>query len=127
MDQELARDAQKGDQRAFESLMIANHSRLFRVTNGILRDPHLAEDATRQAFIDIWQDIRRLRDVSSFEGWSYRASQQTPTISMVFSGSDHPGAVGILVGEGGYEGLVAVFDNNLKNGHLGPSWLHHRW
>jgi RNA polymerase sigma-70 factor (ECF subfamily) len=72
MDEDLVVLAQKGDQQAFESLTIANHHRLFKVANGILRDPHLAEDATQQAFLDIWQDIRRLRDVSKFEGWSYR-------------------------------------------------------
>ena len=33
---------------------------------------HAAEDATQQAFLDIWRDIRRLRDPGKFEGWSYR-------------------------------------------------------
>jgi RNA polymerase sigma-70 factor (ECF subfamily) len=72
MDQDLVVQAQQGDQRAFESLTAANHARLFRVAQGILRDPHLAEDATQQAFLDIWRHIRRLRDPAKFEGWSYR-------------------------------------------------------
>jgi len=72
MDQDLVVQAQQGDQRAFESLTAANHARLFRVAQGILRDPHLAEDATQQAFLDIWRHIRRLREPSKFEGWSYR-------------------------------------------------------
>jgi len=72
MDRDLVVQAQQGDQRAFESLAAANHARLFRVAQGILRDPHLAEDATQQAFLDIWRHIRRLRDPSKFEGWSYR-------------------------------------------------------
>ena len=72
MDQDLVVRAQQGDQRAFESLTAANHDRLFRVAQGILRDPHLAEDATQQAFLDIWRHIRRLREPSKFEGWSYR-------------------------------------------------------
>jgi RNA polymerase sigma-70 factor (ECF subfamily) len=72
MDQDLVVQAQQGDQRAFESLAAANHARLFRVAQGILRDPHLAEDATQQAFLDIWRHIRRLRDPAKFEGWSYR-------------------------------------------------------
>ena len=72
MDRDLVTKAQQGDQRAFESLTAANHARLYRVAQGILRDPHLAEDATQQAFLDIWRHIRRLRDASKFEGWSYR-------------------------------------------------------
>ena len=72
MDPDLVVLAQRGDVAAFESLMVANHHRLFRVAQGLLRDPYLAEDATQQAFLDIWRDIRRLRDPSKFEGWSYR-------------------------------------------------------
>jgi RNA polymerase sigma-70 factor (ECF subfamily) len=72
MDLDLVARAQKGDQRAFETLTRTNHPRLYRVALGILRDPHLAEDATQQAHIDIWRHLRRLRDVSKFEGWSYR-------------------------------------------------------
>ena len=72
MDQELVVRAQQGDQRAFETLTAADHPRLFRVAHGILGDPHLAEDATQQAFLDIWRNIPRLRDPAKFEGWSYR-------------------------------------------------------
>ena len=72
MDQDLVVRAQQGDQRAFEELTAANHDRLFRVAQGILRDPHLAEDATQQAFLDIWRHIPRLKDPAKFEGWSYR-------------------------------------------------------
>ncbi len=39
---------------------------------GILRDRHLAEDATQQAFLDIWRNLRRLDDPARFDGWSYR-------------------------------------------------------
>ncbi len=72
MDQGLVVRAQRGDQRAFETLTASQHPRLFRVAHGILGDPHLAEDATQQAFLDIWRNIPRLRDPSKFEGWSYR-------------------------------------------------------
>jgi len=72
VDEHLVRRAQEGDQEAFEALIVANHARLLRVAQGVLRDPHVAEDATQQAFLDIWRDIRRLRDPGKFEGWSYR-------------------------------------------------------
>lgn len=72
MDLGLVIRVQRGDSAAFESLMVAHHHRLFRAAQGILRDPHLAEDATQQAFLDVWRDIRRLRDPARFEAWSYR-------------------------------------------------------
>ena len=77
MDLDLVLGAQKGDQQAFERLAVANHPRLFRVAYGILRDRHLAEDATQQAFLDIWRTIRRLRDPAKFEAWSYRLLVRT--------------------------------------------------
>jgi RNA polymerase sigma-70 factor (ECF subfamily) len=72
MSEDLVRGAQQGDQHAFESLMLTHHARLFRVAHGILRDPHLADDAVQVAFIDVWRHIRRLHDPSRFDGWSYR-------------------------------------------------------
>ena len=72
MDPDLVVQAQRGDVAAFESLMVANHHRLFRVAQGILRDPYLAEDATQQALVAIWRYLPRLRDAGKFDGWSYR-------------------------------------------------------
>ena len=72
MGESLVQRAQQGDQAAFEALILANHARLLRVAHGVLRDRHAAEDAVQQAFLDIWRDIRRLRDPSKFEGWSYK-------------------------------------------------------
>ncbi len=72
MDVDLVTRAQGGDGRAFEALAEAHHPRLFRVAYGILRDRHLAEDATQQALLDIWRHIPRLRDSARFEAWSYR-------------------------------------------------------
>jgi RNA polymerase sigma-70 factor (ECF subfamily) len=72
MDQDLVVRAQHGDQQAFQSLTVAHHARLYRVAYGILRDRHLAEDATQQAFLDIWQNLPTLEDPTRFSGWSYR-------------------------------------------------------
>ena len=72
MNQDLIVRAQAGDQRAFDSLATADYPRLFRVAHGILRDRSHAEDATQQAYLDIWRNIRRLRDPDKFEAWSYR-------------------------------------------------------
>ena len=72
MDHDLVARVQRGDEQAFESLTKADFPRLYRVARGVLGDSHLAEDATQQAFVEIWRDIPRLRDPAKYEGWSYR-------------------------------------------------------
>jgi RNA polymerase sigma-70 factor (ECF subfamily) len=69
---DLVTRAQQGDQGAFEALTVADQTRLFKVAYGILRDGQLAEDATQQAFLDIWRHLPRLRDAARYEAWSYR-------------------------------------------------------
>jgi RNA polymerase sigma-70 factor (ECF subfamily) len=69
---DLVTRTQRGDQQAFEALVLQSHTRLQAVAIGILRDAHLAEDAVQQAMLGIWRDIGDLRDPAKFEGWSYR-------------------------------------------------------
>ena len=42
------------------------------IAHRILRDVDLAEDATQQALLAIWQNLPMLRDPARFEAWSYR-------------------------------------------------------
>lgn len=77
MDHDLIARVQHGDPHAFENLALADHSRLFRVAYGILRDRTLADDATQQALLTIWQDIRRLREPAKYEAWAYRVLVHT--------------------------------------------------
>ena len=72
MDAELIGRAQHGDEEAFASLAVAAGDRLHAVAHRILRDIDLAEDATQQALLAIWQDLPQLRDPARFDAWSYR-------------------------------------------------------
>jgi RNA polymerase sigma-70 factor (ECF subfamily) len=72
MDTDLVRRAQSGDEGAFASLAVAIGDRLHAVSYRILRDTDLAEDATQQALLIIWRDLRQLRDPARFDAWSYR-------------------------------------------------------
>jgi RNA polymerase sigma-70 factor, ECF subfamily len=72
MDPELVIRAQHGDEEAFASLAVAVGDRLHAVAHRILRDIELAEDATQQALLAIWQDLPQLRDPARFDAWSYR-------------------------------------------------------
>ena len=72
MDSDLVVRAQQGDRQAFEAIALQSHTRLQALAIGILRDPHLAEDAVQQAMLDMWRDIPGLRAPERFEAWSYR-------------------------------------------------------
>jgi RNA polymerase sigma-70 factor (ECF subfamily) len=72
MDTDLVVRAQHGDEEAFANLALAASGRLHAVSYRILRDVHLAEDATQQALLSIWRDLPQLRDPALFDAWSYR-------------------------------------------------------
>lgn len=72
MERGLVEQAQRGDQAAFAEIAHAINPRLFAIAHRILRDFHLAEDATQQAIVLIWRDLPKLADPDRFDGWSYR-------------------------------------------------------
>ena len=72
MDADLVERAQRGDKGAYALLAGAIADRFLAVARRILRDHDLAEDATQQALLAIWQELPRLRDPGRFEAWSYR-------------------------------------------------------
>jgi RNA polymerase sigma-70 factor, ECF subfamily len=72
MDTDLVRRAQRGDQEAFGLLATAIADRFLATSHRILSDIDLAEDATQQALLSVWQDLPQLRDPARFEAWSYR-------------------------------------------------------
>ncbi|HEX7224087.1 MAG TPA: sigma-70 family RNA polymerase sigma factor [Candidatus Limnocylindria bacterium] len=72
MDSELVIRAQRGDESAFAALAQSAADRLHAVAHRILRDLELADDATQQALLAIWQTLPQLRDPERFDAWSYR-------------------------------------------------------
>jgi len=72
MDSELVVQAQAGDQDAFARLATASAGRLHSVAFNILRDRELAQDATQQALLSMWQALPSLRDPTRFDAWAYR-------------------------------------------------------
>jgi RNA polymerase sigma-70 factor (ECF subfamily) len=72
MDTNLVIRAQRGDRGAYALLATEIADRFLAVARRILRDLDLAEDATQQALLTIWQDLPQLRDPARFDAWSYR-------------------------------------------------------
>jgi RNA polymerase sigma-70 factor (ECF subfamily) len=72
VDTDLVVRAQRGDKAAFAALASGIADRYLAVARRILRDLDIAEDATQQALLAVWQDLPQLRDPEHFESWSYR-------------------------------------------------------
>ena len=72
MDTDLVVRAQRGDTGAYALVATEIAGRFLTVARRILRDMDLAEDATQQALLAIWQDLPQLRGPDRFEAWSYR-------------------------------------------------------
>ena len=72
MDRMLVERAQHGDRLAFAQLAAASSDRLFAIALRIVRDFDLASDVLQMALLQIWRDLRSLRDPDRFEAWSYR-------------------------------------------------------
>src|SRR6476660_2178444 len=72
METDLVLRAQRGDKGAYALIATEIADRFLAVARRILRDMDLAEDATQQALLTIWQDLPQLRDPARFDAWSYR-------------------------------------------------------
>jgi len=68
----LVERAQRGDQGAFATLARDSVDRCYAIAYRILRDMHLAQDATQQALLGAWRDLPSLRDPERFDAWLYR-------------------------------------------------------
>lgn len=67
--QNLVADAQKGDLRAFKTLVVQFQDMAVGYAFSRLGDFHLAEDAAQEAFIEANRDLPSLRDVVAFPSW----------------------------------------------------------
>ena len=64
--------AQQGDKEAFDQLVIRFQDMAYASAYAILGDPHLAQDAAQDAFLDAYQNLAHLREPAAFPGWFRR-------------------------------------------------------
>ena len=72
MQRDLVERSMAGDQAAFTELGRGWIDRLYAIARLILRDSDRAHDATQEALIGAWRDIKGLRDPDKFEPWIRR-------------------------------------------------------
>lgn len=64
--------AQQGNRVAFGQLYDAVATELYRLALYTLGNPHDAEDAVSETFLEAWKGIRNLRDAEAFRPWIFR-------------------------------------------------------
>ena len=68
-DSDLVIRARAGDRDCYETLFRRHRERVARTAFLLVRDRHLAQDVTQEAFLIGWRDLRRLRDPAHFRAW----------------------------------------------------------
>jgi RNA polymerase sigma-70 factor, ECF subfamily len=78
-DSELVRQTQSGNKDAFEELVRRHNRRVFGTLAGILGDLDDARDATQEAFLKAFENIRRFEGRSKFSTWLTSIAVNTAT------------------------------------------------
>ena len=76
-DAELVARAQRGDQKAFEMLVIKYQRRIERLIGRMVRDVDLVPDIAQESFIRAYRALPNFRGDSAFYTWLYRIAVNT--------------------------------------------------
>ncbi len=76
-DEILVQRVQRGDQVAFELLVMKYQRRIFRLIMRFIRDPSQAEDVAQETFLRAYRAIAQFRGDSQFYTWLYRIAVNT--------------------------------------------------
>ena len=71
---DLIARCKSGDQAAWAELVEATHREVYTLCLRILRDPDDAAEATQDAFLKVWRNLKGFRGDSMFETWLYRVA-----------------------------------------------------
>ena len=90
VDQMLVERAQKGEQKAFEMLVVKYQRRLMRLLSRFIKDEHEVEDITQETFIKAYRALSVFRGDSAFYTWLYRIGINTAKNYLVERGRKLP-------------------------------------
>lgn len=77
VDAALVERVQRGDQRAFEMLVVKYQRRIERLISRMVRDTDLVEDIAQETFIRAYRALPNFRGESAFYTWLYRIGVNT--------------------------------------------------
>ena len=76
-DAQLVERVQRGDQRAFEMLVVKYQRRIERLIARMVRDVDLVQDIAQESFIRAYRALPNFRGESAFYTWLYRIAVNT--------------------------------------------------
>jgi RNA polymerase sigma-70 factor, ECF subfamily len=79
----LVERAKRGDQRAFEMLVVKYQRRIERLISRMVRDVDLVADIAQETFIRAWRALPKFRGESAFYTWLYRIAVNTAKKALV--------------------------------------------
>jgi RNA polymerase sigma-70 factor (ECF subfamily) len=82
-DQELVKRVQRGDQNAFNVLVLRYQHRVLKLVGRFARDSAEAEDIAQEAFIKAYRALASFRGDSAFYTWLYRIAINTAKNAVV--------------------------------------------
>jgi RNA polymerase sigma-70 factor (ECF subfamily) len=82
VDAHLVERVQRGDQRAFELLVVKYQRRIERLIARMVRDVDLVEDIAQETFIRAYRALPNFRGESAFYTWLYRIAVNTAKKAM---------------------------------------------
>jgi RNA polymerase sigma-70 factor (ECF subfamily) len=82
-DASLVERAKRGDQRAFEMLVVKYQRRIERLVGRMVRDTDLVADIAQETFIRAYRALPQFRGESAFYTWLYRIAVNTAKKALV--------------------------------------------
>ncbi|MCB1678643.1 MAG: RNA polymerase sigma factor RpoE [Halioglobus sp.] len=91
-DQQLVARVQKGDQRAFDLLVLKYQHKIFGLISRYINDADEVQDVAQEAFIKAYRALPRFRGDSAFYTWLYRIAINTAKNHLVSRSRRPPGS-----------------------------------
>lgn len=79
----LVEQVKRGDQRAFEMLVVKYQRRIERLIARMVRDPELVRDIAQETFIRAYRALPQFRGDSAFYTWLYRIAVNSAKKALV--------------------------------------------
>lgn len=92
IDQDLVKQVQNGDKRAFDILVLKYQTKIISLVSRFVHDPHEAQDVTQEAFLKAYRALENFRGDSAFYTWIYRIAINTAKNYLVAQNRRPPGS-----------------------------------
>ena len=88
-DDVLVREAQQGDTRAFDELVVRYREKVYRLSYKILRNEDDAAEALQDAFTSAFRGLKNFKAESTFSTWLYRVATNASLMKYRKRRDDH--------------------------------------